>query len=183
MLSSRAPNSEVCPSQRASFPSRMSLISATARQTTNACEAPTQPSTRSTGASAMRRALSAFGRFTRLTMAFNSSDLSLEPEGDHHEPHRRVHDQGGGRADHRDCAAHGLVVAKEPAAAEAEAAIERQTREAAKEVELDDGDVDRAAEDDGSREPDSLRDRHQEAFPDRPHVSAAPAAPVGGRGP
>src|SRR5437763_1409646 len=30
MLSSRAPNSEVCPSQRASFPSRMSLISATA---------------------------------------------------------------------------------------------------------------------------------------------------------
>ena len=55
--------------------------------------------------------------------------------------------------------------------------------EAAKEVELDDGDVDRAAEDDGSREPDSLRDRHQEAFPDRPHVSAAPAAPVGGRGP
>src|SRR5438093_1486026 len=177
MLSSRAPNSEVCPSQRASFPSRMSLISATARQTTNACEAPTQPSTRSTGASAMRRALSAFGRFTRLTMAFNSSDLSLEPEGDHHEPHRRVHDQGDAGEE------HGLVVAKEPAAAEAEAAIERQTREAAKEVELDDGDVDRAAEDDGSREPDSLRDRHQEAFPDRPHVSAAPAAPVGGRGP
>src|SRR5439155_1160232 len=62
---------------------------------------------------------------------------------------RLEHDEGGGRADHRDCAAHGLVVAKEPAAAEAEAAIERQTREAAKEVELDDGDVDRAAEDDG----------------------------------
>src|SRR5439155_7721444 len=93
MLSSRAPNSEVCPSQRASFPSRMSLVSATARQTTNACEAPTQPSTRSTGASAMRRALSAFGTFTRFPMSFTSPDLSLEPEGNHHEPHRRVHDQ------------------------------------------------------------------------------------------
>src|SRR5439155_7134328 len=259
MLSSRAPNSEVCPSQRASFPSRMSLVSATARQTTNACEAPTQPSTRSTGASAMRRALSAFGTFTRFPMSFTSPDLSLEPEGNHHEPHRRVHDQrdageeqgdaerrdphgrhaeqdagqavelvgqpeeggkhacrpvagrdpelaldeavrelagdvpaaeddppeewmhpvkvderkrarparactedrlerdeGGRCADHRDRAAHGLVVTKEPAAAEAEAAIERQVREAAKEVELDDRDVDRAAEDDRNREPDRL---------------------------
>src|ERR671931_1128964 len=102
MLSSRAPNSVVCPSRRASFPSTMSLVSATARQTTNAGEAPTQPSTRSTGASAMRRALSVFGTFTRFAMAFTSSDLSLEPERDHHEPHRRVHEQRDAGEEHGD---------------------------------------------------------------------------------